>query len=378
MLVSPSRSAPAPTPAIAGAPLRRRRGFTLVELLVAAGITALLAGFMAVVVGDVAGFWTRTSGRLTTEAQARIVLDQLTLDLQAAQFADNGNTWLAATVQNATVAASGWSPIGQNPARAKPVTPAVLSLSMVAPNLADDANRFGVAGTWLRFFTSARGTNQNTVLAPFAVNASAPVAVSYQIVRRAASTSLNAAAKRRYLLHRSLVRPAANGTSIGTLEAGFNITAAPYTTAGTGNTGATGDPRTVRAPTLDSVLADNVIDFGVRFYVRDAAAPTGLRLVFPANAAGAPANTTLPYLANVPPGGNGTDSFANRMPDVVDVSVRILTDQGADLIDGYEAITQRVFAPATPAVTPQAYWWNLALANSRVFTRRIVLRAEPL
>ena len=85
---------------------------------------------------------------------------------------------------------------------------------------------------------------------------------------------------------------------------------------------------------------------------------------------------TLTYLANVPPGGNGSDSFANRMPDVVDVSVRILTEKGADLIRGYESITQTVFAP--PGVTPQAYWWDLARANSRVFTRRIVLRAEPL
>jgi len=347
----------------------------MVELLVAASITVLLAGFMAVVVGDVAGYWTRTSGRLTAEAQARIVLDQLTLDLQSAQFADNGNTWLAANVQNATGNIPGWISNDQTPARAKP---AALSLSMNAADFSADTNRFGVAGTWLRFFTTARGTNQNTPAAPFAVNASAPVAVSYQIVRRVASTSVNAAAKRRYLLHRSMVRPSANGTSIGTLEAGFDITATPYTTAGTGNAGATGDPRTVRAPTLDSVLADNVIDFGVRFYVRDAAAPTGLRLVFPANAAGAPANTPLTYLANVPPAGNGTASFANRMPDVVDVSVRILTDQGADLINGYEAIVQSVFAPATPAVTPQQYWWNLALANSRVFTRRIVLRAEPL
>ena len=350
----------------------KRRAFTLLELLVAATITALLAGFLAVVVGDVAGFWTRTSGRLTTEAQARIVLDQLTLDLQSAHFEDDGNTWLAATVQNAPGIIPNWSSTGQNPARSKPVTPAVLSLNMVAPTLADDANRFGVAGTWLRFFTTARGTNQ----APFVVNASAPVAVSYQIVRRVASTSLNAAAKRRYLLHRSQVRPAASGTSIGTLEAGFNITAAPYTTAGTGNTGATGDPRTVRAPTLDSVIADNVIDFGVRFFVRDAAASSGLRLVFPANNNGDLTNTTLSYLANVPSGGNGTTSFANRMPDVVDVSVRILTDQGADLINGYEAIAQTVFAP--PGVTPQAYWWDLARANSRVFTRRIVLRAEPL
>jgi hypothetical protein len=89
-----------------------------------------------------------------------------------------------------------------------------------------------------------------------------------------------------------------------------------------------------------------------------------------------PANTPLAYVANVPPGGNGSDSFANRMPDVVDVSVRILTEKGADLIRGYESITQTVFAP--PGVTPQAYWWEIARANSRVFTRRIVLRAEPL
>jgi prepilin-type N-terminal cleavage/methylation domain-containing protein len=350
-----------------------RRAFTLLELLVAATITALLAGFLAVVVGDVAGFWSRTSGRLTTEAQARIVLDQLTLDLQSAHFEDDSNTWLAATVQNALGGIPNWISNDQNPARAKPAT--ALSLSMIAADFSSDANRFGVAGTWLRFYTTARGTN----LAPFAVNASAPVAVSYQIVRRIASSATTTAAARRYLLHRAQVRPALNGTALGTLEAGQNITATAYTTTpAAGNTGANGDPRTVRAPTLDSVIADNVIDFGVRLYVRDAATVGGLRLVFPANSEGILTNNPSPatYLANVPPGGNGSDSFANRMPDVVDVSVRILTEKGADLIRGYESITQTVFAP--PGVTPQAYWWELARANSRVFTRRIVLRAEAL
>ena len=353
-----------------------RRGFTLLELLVAAMITALLAGFLAVVVGDVAGFWSRTSGRLTTEAQARIVLDQLTLDLQSARFEDDGNTWLAATVQISPGGIPNWISNDQNPARAKPAT--ALSLSMTAADFSSDANRFGVAGTWLRFYTTARGTNQNTGAAPFAVNASAPVAVSYQIVRRIASTATTTAAARRYLLHRAQVRPALNGTALGTLEAGQTITAPAYTrtTPAAGNTGVNGDPRTVRAPTLDSVIADNVIDFGVRLYVRDAATTGGLRLVFPATSAGVPANTPLAYVANVPPGGNGSDSFANRMPDVVDVSVRILTEKGADLIRGYESITQTVFAP--PGVTPQAYWWEIARANSRVFTRRIVLRAEPL
>ncbi|MCX6934539.1 MAG: prepilin-type N-terminal cleavage/methylation domain-containing protein, partial [Verrucomicrobia bacterium] len=281
-----------------------RRAFTLLELLVAATITALLAGFLAVVVGDVAGFWSRTSGRLTTEAQARIVLDQLSLDLQSAHFEDDGNTWLAATVQNTTGGIPNWISNDQNPARAKPAT--ALSLNMIAADFSSDANRFGVAGTWLRFYTTARGTNQNTGAAPFAVNASAPVAVSYQIVRRIASTATTTAAARRYLLHRAQVRPALNGTALGTLEAGRNITATAYarTTPAAGNTGANGDPRTVRAPTLDSVIADNVIDFGVRFYVRDAATVGGLRLVFPANTAGVPANTPLTYLANVPPGGS--------------------------------------------------------------------------
>jgi prepilin-type N-terminal cleavage/methylation domain-containing protein len=267
-----------------------RRGFTLLELLVAATITALLAGFLAVVVGDVAGFWSRTSGRLTTEAQARIVLDQLTLDLQSAHFEDDGNTWLAATVQNAPGGIPNWISNDQNPARAKPAT--ALSLNMIAADFSSDANRFGVAGTWLRFFTTARGTN----LAPVAVNASAPVAVSYQIVRRIASSATTTAAARRYLLHRAQVRPALNGTALGTLEAGQNITATAYTrtTPAAGNTGnVVGDPRTVRAPTLDSVIADNVIDFGVRLYVRDAATVGGLRLVFPANSDGAPANTPL-------------------------------------------------------------------------------------
>src|SRR5690606_18161501 len=58
-----------------------RSGFTLIELLVAAGITAVLAGFIAVMVRNVSVIWSRSSQRLATDAQARVVLDQLQLDL---------------------------------------------------------------------------------------------------------------------------------------------------------------------------------------------------------------------------------------------------------------------------------------------------------
>src|SRR5690349_20917137 len=77
-----------------------RRAFTVIELLVAAGITAILAGFIAVIVRNVSVVWTRAGNRLGTDAQARIVLDQLQLDLQGAIFRDDGNVWMAADLLN--------------------------------------------------------------------------------------------------------------------------------------------------------------------------------------------------------------------------------------------------------------------------------------
>ena len=74
------------------ASLRRAAGFTLVEVLVAAGITALIAGFIAAIVASVSTSWSRSSTRLGTDAQARLILDQIQLDLQGAIFRDDGNT----------------------------------------------------------------------------------------------------------------------------------------------------------------------------------------------------------------------------------------------------------------------------------------------
>ena len=64
------------------------------------------------------------------------------------------------------------------------------------------------------------------------------------------------------------------------------------------------------------------------------------------------------------------------MPDVVDVMVRILTDEGARLIGTFEQANSPLLLPA--GVNAQQYWWQLATANSQVFTRRIVLHTQPL
>src|SRR4051812_18427605 len=76
------------------------RGFTLIEVLVAASITALLAGFVAIILRNVSIVWSRAGARLSADLQARTVLDQLELDLRAAQFRDDGNTWMAVDILN--------------------------------------------------------------------------------------------------------------------------------------------------------------------------------------------------------------------------------------------------------------------------------------
>jgi prepilin-type N-terminal cleavage/methylation domain-containing protein len=357
-------------------------GFTLLELLVAAGITALLAGFIAVMVRNVSVTWSRAGDRLGTDAQARLVLDQLQLDLQGAMYRDDGNVWLAADVLSSTGNSGLWQAAARNP---KPATN--LSLQMAQADIANA--RFGVAGVALRFFTTSRGTN--TASTPASI--SAPVAVGYQIIRRFTATNpanLNTA----YLLHRAEVRPAAaivgGSTRPGVLESGYHITGAAYqgTSAVSDNNGSNpSDPRAIRTPggarVLDAVIADNVIDFGVRCYVRDAAVPGGLRLIFPANASGSLSNATnAPLRARLPsntPASTPNYSHLSLFPEVVDVMIRILTGQGAALIANME----RVQSPAL-TVPPkynnnvQEWWWGIAQENSRVYTRRIVVNAKPL
>ena len=69
-------------------------------------------------------------------------------------------------------------------------------------------------------------------------------------------------------------------------------------------------------------------------------------------------------------------NFNQLMPEVVDVMVRILTDDGARLIALYEQANTPLTLPA--GRNAQQYWWDLAMAHSQVFTRRIVINAKPL
>ena len=369
---------------------RRRRAFTLIEVLVASGVTVLLVGFIVVIVSNVSNFWTRSSGSLTAGSQARYALDQLTLDLQSALYRDDGNVWMAANILDATTNATGLWSVATTAGNAKPIG-ANGSLLLSNDFIVD--SRFGLAGTWLRFFTTRRGSNTGTSQVTLVNTVSSPVAVGYQIVRRrtsAAGTNFNTA----YFLHRAEARPALIGVRPGVLESSYTITAPAYSTsiAGNNNGSVTGDPRSMRVPgsatNLDSIVADNVIDFGFRGYVRDASQPSGLRIIFPALAVvgstdlvtlrpGYSANFPKPtsLLSSLPSSSPITAlNYDTLFPEVADVMIRVLTDEGARLIATFEA--GRLTAPT--GRSNAQYWWDLALANSKVYSRRIVLRAEPL
>lgn len=306
---------------------RRPAAFTIVELLVASAITLVIAGLILGLITNSLGNWNRSHGALTTESQAHAILDRLTQDLQGAIYRDDGRVWFAVTVQ-AEASVSGQWINGTKPADA--------SLDPAAALLTDA--RFGVAGVWLRFFTTAPGADYHLG------DPAAPVAVAYQIIRRTPTLSGEAC---HYLLYRSSVTPS------GTMAAGYDLTALVYAT-GSGEDGSAGS---LVHPGVRQIIADNVIDFGVRLYCHVPDQVTGgLRLerIFPADA------TDLEHQARLPP---AAGELRNRFPAVADLMLRVLTEEGA----------RQIAALESGQIT--GTWWAIAGAHSRVFTRRVTLHA---
>lgn len=353
---------------------RNDPGFTLVELLVAATLTVLLSAIVLAVLSGVVNHWSQSTGRLRAAAQAHLALDQIAQDLEGAIFRADGNVWLAVTVLPDTGLSGQWKPAAV-PAQAKPGNTHSRTFCLTAPSL--EEAHFGVAGVWLRFFTTKLDTDASTS------DLSAPVAVGYQIIRQNVTSS--PASEQRYLLFRAEVRRTRTaGGAPGVFEAGYNLDpvaapATPYMAA----SGTAGDPGNLLRPPLGAVLADNVIDFGVRLYRREGG---GVRLIFPAQPATVGAAPPCGALSSATPPSIETqhlacsttaaadDHYRQAFPEVAEVVLRVLTDEGARLVAAYEA--GHLQPPA--GVAPADYWWTLAKAHSEAFTRRIMIPSGPL
>jgi type II secretory pathway pseudopilin PulG len=332
----------------------RSSAFTIIELLVAVGVTALLVSLMLTIVTNVMGGWSRSSGTLTAGNQARTVLDMITSDLQSLVLRRDGNVWLVASIQTSP-SGEAWDPSGKlattsssSDPNSSLYLPALTTPVAQPPNIED--YRFGKAGVWLRMITNVPDTNASGDLTKL----SAPRAVAYQIIRTKATASANA--EEHYLFYRSELSPDVTFTT------GYNLLdSTKYYTSGAGSI--------LRTPTSGSdkstwLVANNVVDFGVRFFTRRS---TGeLDPVFPNTNDLSFAATT--DTTKVGPGPDATP--VRQIPDVAEVFIRILTDEG---------VTQIALMENAPAgYTAPGSWWDVVLANSRVYTRRVEIKAKGL
>lgn len=327
----------------------KRSGFTLLEVLVSAAITALLAAVMLAVLSQVLGSWGRLSGQLSTATQAGVILDQLEADLEAALLRADGNVWFAATVQRDQTGAGDTGMTGVDWADgAKPR--GALSLRLVPTDDGIGSARFGQAGVWLRFFTTEPDSNTTPS------NRSAPRAVAYQLVRRRTGDRFA------YQLYRSQVRP---GDGPSTFTEGYDLFSSGYTTANASPQ----HPGNVRRPNATFLLGNHVVDFGLRVFAR--AGDGSEELAFPVtNESGQSLVAATDPLAH-PPGYAGRP-VTRCFPVAVELMVRLLDEETAQLLWSLES--GRTVPP--PGVTRDERWWQLVETHGRVATRRVVLRSE--
>ena len=356
------------------------RGFTVLELIVAVSVTAVLSGMLLLISRQVLETQTVSSAELERNQIAHFVLDQIQEDLQCALYRNDGNVWMAMSLLNESGNSGSWI----EPKKAKsPLN----SLRIIESDWPSDAlqdaeidslgqgpfakSRFGLAGTWLRFFT------QSPELDPQAKGDGAARAVSYQIIRYGITGSSNS--RKRYHLFRSDV------SAKNTFEAGYNLHPENDTWYGSDASNISVDPNFLGTPRVPSTLinpvieeggdylptsfslATNIIDFGIRAYhlEKNSFGTGNLVQIFPPIDQDSPGNllaeeflatSHIPYQVI-------TDPTFYLFPDVVDVMVRVLSEEGARILESFE----NGDFPNTEEVD----WWSIAEEHSKVYFRRI-------
>ncbi len=397
--------------------LKRRNlsGFTIVELLVASAVTLVMVSLALKIVIDTSSIFDRTTGQLDTRSQAQRALDTLALDLQNSVLLNGFSgtsraVTLIATIQpnqsgrgSANFPEAKWNPSNPKPGNIVLTTGSSISQDIEKPSTSlflRDVNatsilnitdcRFGQAGMWLRFFTIQ--DNAGLVAGDTRANTIAPVAVAYQISR---CSVMGNSEEFRYRLYRSVARSASDNST----KDARSVMAIGYDLADSDTAEIVGspppdyynnpdlnandptasgaeqvEPGSLRRPDRGALLANNIIDFGVRFYDS-----TGL-LIFPRDNdhEGFAVTSRAPGdLLKTGIGFDGLVGWANRTgvtgnPRYAELSVRAITEAGAKLLAGFEE------GKSTPPVgyTKEEYWWKLAFENSQVFTRRVELPAR--
>jgi len=362
-------------------------GFTILELLVAVSVTALLAAMLLNITSQVVTTQSQASGDLETNQVAQFILDRIQEDLQCAISRNDGNVWMAAKILTSEDNSGSW-------VRANSVAkPEDESKRLFFDDWPDSAwpddnkgkedkelaeanqqgslieSRFGIGGTWLRFFTQA------PELDPKVTNKGGIRAIAYQIVRYGLTGATTS--RPRYQLFRSDV------STENTFAANFNL----HPTDGFYNSQSNDNFRSARiienpisngsqneSPTSFS-LASNIIDFGIRAYIyqKNSQGTGFLKQIFPRTET---LNHDDELLASTHPDYrmNPSDASYNSFPEVIDVMIRVLTSEGESAINALE----EGLTPVPEGFEEGEYWWEIAEKNSEVYTRRIKIFSSSI
>ena len=362
-------------------------GFTILELLVAVSVTALLAAMLLNITSQVVTTQSQASGDLETNQVAQFILDRIQEDLQCAISRNDGNVWMAAKILTSEDNSGSW-------VRANSVAkPEDESKRVFFDDWSDVAwpddnkgkedkelaeanqqgslieSRFGIGGTWLRFFTQA------PELDPKVTNKGGIRAIAYQVVRYGLTGATTS--RPRYQLFRSDV------STENTFAANFNL----HPTDGFYNSQSNDNFRSARiienpisngsqneSPTSFS-LASNIIDFGIRAYIyqKNSQGTGFLKQIFPKTET---LNHDDELLASTHPDYrmNPSDASYNSFPEVIDVMIRVLTSEGESAINALE----EGLTPVPEGFEEGEYWWEIAEKNSEVYTRRIKIFSSSI
>lgn len=299
---------------------KKTSAFTLIEVMVATVIMVILVGMVITITGRVLDVWTKSSGKLSANAEARIALELLTQDLETAVFRKNGQQWLRVDGPENTANDSNYDS-------------QTVSLKLFSPSLNRDK------------------VDQNGNPIPGDV-----CAIAYRLEYQPSYTG---GTDNVYALYRSIER--ADNTFNNLLGSRSQGNASPQRDlAGLGFW----DAANIVVP--GNYLASNIVDFQVFIYEEDQTDPTN-----PPVLQNADANFQLDsdYIY----GGETTDSNGNAVAGstgrllYADVVLKVVSDEGLEILS-LPTLAGTDFADADAVI----------LEHGQTFTRRVYFPASPL
>lgn len=306
---------------------RRRSGFTLIEIMVAAVITIIMIGLVIQITSEVLNIWNRSVGKLSANAEARIAMEVITSDLETAIFRNDGLRWLEARDDNSLPTIGGYS---------------TQTIS-------------------LAFFTTALDRRlEDNSRNPIPGNVSA---VEYKLVYQDPVTGDPDPEDNTYALHRRLIDPVTTFSSL--------LGAEDQTNFGSWlNTQVTADSRVdldAYSPTgaAEHYLAGNIVNFQVTFYVIDVNEEGDeVPVVVPSPVQYGGPNSSVGPQAPL-------DSGFRHPIEYAEISLTIVSDEGMQIL-------RNLADDRAGTGYSQSEGVNVVLEHGEVFKRRVYFQAKPL